>query len=206
MRISCVLSARELLSINTDLIVFPEGICWAEIEAAQSSHPESAIVGAIVENRRSRGLLIYQGLNRIDYLKVESDNLTNGTGNLKQNPVYMFGDVCIGVLICKDINHPAFSRAVIENIKSISAKLKLLCVPADMDNFNFTGENLLYPQTYEGLHVIMCNHTKSHPQDRCKSFVTNTRGMKVRVQTHVEPIHTDLPDGKLTRTDNVGET
>ncbi len=195
MRISCVLSARELRCVSTDLIVFPEAICWGEIEAAQSSHPDSVIVGAIVENRCSRGLLLYRGLNRIDYLKVESDGLTDGTGNLQQNPVYVLGDVCIGVLICMDINHGAFSRAVIGNIKSTSAKLKLLCLPADMDNFNFAGENLLYPQNFEGVHVILCNHTKSHPHDRCKSFVTDTHGTKVVVQNRVEPIHTDLPYG-----------
>lgn len=195
-RISCVLTARELRSARTDLIVFPEGIFRGEIEAAQLSHPDSVIVGAIVENGRSRGLLRHRGKNRIDYLKVETDGRTTGTENLQQNPVYVLGDVCIGVLICMDINHGAFSRAVIENIKFTSAKLKLLCVPADMADYYFSGQNLASPQNFEGVHVILCNHTNAHPQDRCKSFVTDTHGTKVVVQNHVEPIHTNLPYGE----------
>lgn len=192
MRISCVLAARELHSVLTDLIVFPEGICWEEIVAAQSSHPGSIIVGAIVENGCSRGLLLHRGVNRIDYLKVENDGRTIGTGNLRQNPVYVLGDVCIGILICMDIINGAFSQTVIKKIKSTPAKLKLLCVPADMADYYFSGQILATPQNFEGINVILCNHTNAHPQDRCKSFVTDTHGKKVVVQNYVEPIHAEL--------------
>lgn len=193
MRISCVLTARELHSVLTDLIVFPEGICWGEIAAAQSSHPDAIIVGAIVENGFGRGLLLHRGVNRIDYLKVESDGRTTGTGNLRQNPVYVLGNVCIGILICMDIINGAFSQAVIKKMKSTSTKLKLLCVPGDMADYYFSGQHLASPQNFEGIHVILCNHTRAHPQDRCKSFVMDTHGTKVVVQNHVEAIHADLP-------------
>lgn len=196
MRISCVLTARELHSVLTDLIVFPEGICWGEIAVAQSSHPDSIIVGATVDNGRSKGLLLHRGENRIDYWKVECDGRTAGTKNLKQNPVYVLGeDVCIGVLICMDITNGAFSHTIIETVRSSSADLKLMCIPADMTSDWFSGDSIPSPLQFEGIHVILCNHTKTHPQNRCKSFVTDTHGTKVVVQKQVESIHTDLPYG-----------
>ena len=176
-----------------DLIVFPEGILPEEVAKAQASHPESMIVGATDEGGRSRGLLLHRGENRIDYLKVETDGLTKGSRDLQQNPVYQFGKVCIGVLICMDVDHPEFSRAVIAKVRSSSAKLKLICIPADMGNEWFGGDSLQFPTKFEGTHVILCNHIKTHPQDRCKSFVTDTHGTKIVVQYEDEPIHTELP-------------
>ncbi len=65
--------------------------------------------------------------------------------------------VCIGVLICMDVNHVTFSRAVVKKIRTSSAKLKLLCVPADMGSDRFSDASL--PATFEGIYVILCNHT-----------------------------------------------
>ncbi len=192
MRVSCVLIAREINAEAADLIVFPEGVCQKEIEEAAKSNPDAVIVAAVVEQDHCRGVLLHRGQNRIDYLKVETDGRTVGTGNLQQNPVYEFGAICIGVLICKDIQCGLF-RAVINNIKSSLASLKLLCIPADMASNWFPGDNIIYfPDTYEGVHVILCNHVLTH-QLRCKSFITDTNGKKIVVQQDSEPIYAVLP-------------
>ena len=64
------------------------------IEEVQSSCPDAIIVAAIVENGRSRGVVLHGGQNRIDYLKVETDGRTVGSGDHQQNSVYELGDVC----------------------------------------------------------------------------------------------------------------
>ena len=64
--------------------------------------------------------------------------------------------VCIGVLICMDVNHVTFSRAVVKKIRTSSAKLKLLCVPAQTwGSDRFSDASL--PATFEGIYVILCN-------------------------------------------------
>lgn len=192
MRVSCILTIRELDPKPTDLIVFPEGVCIKEIEDAMSVHPDAVIVAAYVENGYSRGVLWHQGRNRIDYRKVCNDGRTSGTESLQQNPIYSLGDTCIGVLICMDIDHIAFSSAVIRNLKSSAARSKFLCVPADMGSQWFNEDHLPFPQKFEGIHVILCNHIKTHPV-RCKSFITDTDGMKIVIQHDKEPIHRDFP-------------
>lgn len=193
MQISCVLAAYQLNRMHTDLIVFPEGILLKEVEKAQLAHPESIIVGAIEKCGRSCGLLLHRGQNKVNYLKVETDGRTKGSGNLQQNPVYQSDEVCIGVLICKDVDHVEFSHHVIAKVRSSSAKLKLICIPADMGIEWFGGDKLQSSTKFDGTHVILCNHTRTHPQDRCKSFVTDTHGTKIKAQEEEEPIHRHLP-------------
>ena len=193
MRISCVLAARELNPDPVDLVVFPEGVCVDEISEAHSSHPDALIAGAVVENGYSRGVLLHRGLNQIDYRKVESDGRTEGAANIHQNPVHELGDVCIGVIICMDVNHGDFFHSVARKIKSSLATLKILCVPADMGGEWFPGNSLMHPQNFDGIHVIMCNNnTPNHQGHRCKSFVTDTHGLKIVVQKEIEPIYADL--------------
>lgn len=103
-----------------------------EIEAASIENPSAIIVVAIEESGRGRGVLLHHGENRIDYLKLGTDGRTSGTDNVQQNPVYETGNLCVGVLICMDIQHRAFSWAVIERVRSSECELKLVCVPADM--------------------------------------------------------------------------
>jgi hypothetical protein len=191
MRISCVLDAGQLSTApaTPDLIVFPEGISDTEIGRACSTHPNAAIIAAVTEGGRSRGLLLHQGQNQIDYLKVATDGRTTGSGDIQQTPVYKSRDVCIGVLICMDVDHVAFSQSVIAAVKSSESRLKFLCLPADMGSYWFSGDTL--SPRFEGMHVILCNHTKTH-QDRCKSFVTDTHARKIVVQTSIEPLHVQL--------------
>ena len=204
MRISCVLTARELAGVSADLIVFPEGVSWKEVKDAESSHPDAVITGAIVENSDIRGLLLHRGHQRIDYLKVLTDERTVETRDYQQNPVYECGDVCIGVLICRDVSYPKFSPPVIEKIRTSSAKMKVLCVPADMDFRWFTGDGPPFLRDFEGVHLLLCNHTKTYKgNNRCKSFITNTHCTKIAVQRQDEPIHMELssPTSNLLASD-----
>lgn len=192
MRISCVLSASELTAESPDLIVFPEGISWGELMNTQLTHPASIAIGAIAERGLSRGVLLHGGRNRVTYLKVGGDGRTAGSANVHQSPVYKFDDVCIGVLICMDFDHVVFSRGVVKDVQSSRARLKIVCVPSDMGAHWLGGDTLPFPQEFEGVYVVLCNHTRTH-QIRCKSFIADTQGKKIVVQIHQEPIHVELP-------------
>lgn len=193
MRIACVVRADQLTtgtSQTPDVVVFPEGISLSEIGKARLSHPNSILIGAIVENGRSRGVLFHGCENKIDYLKIETDGHTQGSGNLDQQPIYELPHVCIGVIVCMDVNCPAFSRTVIEKVRSSQSELKLICIPADMTSDWFGGDAVA-PAMFGGIHVVLCNHTKTH-QQRCRSFVTDLHGSKIIVQNDDEPIFVDL--------------
>ncbi len=192
MRISCVLDVGQLANANgtPGLIVFPESVAQTEIDNAWSLCPDSMIVAAVLEDRRSRGLLLHQWRNQINYLKVTNDGRTIGSGNLQQMPVYQLDNLCVGVLICMDVDHSTFSQAIIRKVRASECRLKLICIPADMGSYWFTGDTV--PSQLHGVNVILCNHTKTH-QERCKSFVTDMHGRKVVIQKHDEPIHIQLP-------------
>ena len=132
MQISCVLDAAQLGTADgaPELIVFPEGVSETEIDNARALCPHSMIVAAVVEDGRSRGVLLHQGRNQIDYLEVTTDGRTVGSGNLQQMPLYEHNNGCIGVLICMDVNHRAFSRAVVERVRASECRLKLICIPS----------------------------------------------------------------------------
>ena len=191
MRVSCVLKVGDVENPISHVIVFPEGIDHEEITRACQLYPNCLIVGAVVEQGRSRGLLFHKGRNRIDYLKVETDGRTRGVGNVMQMPVYETDSLCVGVLICMDIDRQEFARTVTQTIRSSSRPLKLLCIPADMGDYWFSGESLVAPERFEGIYVVVCNHTKTH-QARCKSFIADIKGKKVIVQKQTEPIHAEL--------------
>lgn len=187
MRVACVIKANELSGPAADLIVFPEGVCHEEINVAQASQPNSVIVGAVVENHHCRAVLLHRGLNQINYQKVGSDGQTIGTEDAHQNAVYEFGTLCIGVLICKDIDHVELSQRVINAIQSSPANLKILCIPADMSSdWKVLGRAM----RFEGIYVVLCNHTKTYQGvSRCQSFIADTNGRMIRQQTQDEPIY-----------------
>src|SRR6187399_2767942 len=112
MLVSCVQQAVEIETPCADVIVFPEYSELAELTKARSICPDAIIVGAVVEEDqrrvpRGRGILFHRGTNQIDYLKIGSDTSgeTKGTDSRPERlPVYEFSNVCIGVLICMDVN------------------------------------------------------------------------------------------------------
>ena len=192
MKVSCVLAVHELDGVPADLVVFPEGISRLDLDAAQLSHPNAFIAAAIEENGCCRGILMHQRRNRIEYLKIGSDGRTVGSRNICQSPVYQAANVCVGMIICMDVNNPVFLRTVVDKIRSSTASQKFLCIPADMDANWFVGDKLAFPQEFGGVHVVVCNHTKTYPDIRCASFITDTLGTKIKVQRQHEPIHAEL--------------
>jgi hypothetical protein len=189
--VSVVLRAEEIPADSPDLIVFPEGITWDQIDHAAASHPKAVITGGVDEGGRIRAALWHAGANRIGYRKIGTDGRTKGTGLLPQAwPVYEFHDVCVGVLLCMDIDFAVFSRALVDRVRSSEQPWKFLCVPANMGSYWFEGNNV--GEHLAGMHLIVCNHTNFH-QARCASFITDMEGKKIRIQQGVEPIHVKLP-------------
>jgi predicted amidohydrolase len=127
-----------------------------------------------------------------DYLKVEDDGRTVGSGDVRQRPVATIGDVCVGLLVCMDVDRVDLRRAVVAEMRASLAPLKVLCVPADMTGDRFQHDALAFPQEYEGVHVALSNQTKTYPQFRCRSFITDAHGKKIVVQQHTEPIYREL--------------
>jgi len=107
--------------------------------------------------------------------------------------VYEFGDTCIGVLICMDIQNGALFQAVIRKLKESAAAVKLLCIPGDMTRDWFSDDVL--PPHYSGVSVALCNNTETHVI-RCKSFIADPAGRKVVVQREAEPIHAEVSNSR----------
>ena len=192
MRVSGVLNAAQLVAETPDLIVFPEGVQFSELQQARSKHPRAIVIGAVLERWCCRAYLLHQGDdNQIVYLKVGPYMHTPGSGDVNQQPVYECGDVCIGVLICMDVNCPALAQSVTERIKSANAIHKFLCIPADMSADWFKDKNL-FGSIFDGMHVLMCNNTATYGLDGCQSFITDTHGKKISVWTPGEPFHAEL--------------
>ena len=106
-------------------------------------------------------------------------------------PVYEAGSICVGVVICMDVDTGVFLSNLLQRIKSSSAEFKLVCVPADMAEERFSGTELM-PQ-WEGVHVLVCNHIKTYPQGRGKSFISDTRRTKRVIQQTNERLFAELP-------------
>ncbi len=130
--VSVVLSADEIPSDSPDLIVFPEGISSNEIYTAAAHHHRAVIVGAVEEDGYMHSVLLHGGLNRIDYRKIGYDGRTKRLGDESQpTPVYEFGELCIGVLICMDVDLGAFRQNTVDRIKSSACPWKLAFIPLE---------------------------------------------------------------------------
>jgi predicted amidohydrolase len=186
MRVSCVNSLDEIKSPVGDLIVFPEYSDLREILRAAKAFPFSIIVGAVQVGRRSRGYVIHRGRNRIFYLKILDDGRTDGNGNYDQLPIYEVGDICLGVVICRDIEAVQFWLPMADKIRRCTARWKFLVIPADMGSQWFAGEEI-HGSNFDGLYVIVSNHPSNHEQ-RCKSFIADDKRRKILSQSEVEAI------------------
>ena len=158
--------------------------------------PRSIIVSAMEHRRRSCGLLFHLGRNHAEYLKAGSDGRTIGTGVLPQVPVYQLPLICVGLVICMDIQNPTLVQHVVAQIKSSGSFLKFLCIPADMRAHWFPGDRVEGNQ-YEGLRVIMCNSTTTL-YSRRESFITDCHRTIVCKQTGRDPIYLELPGNEGT--------
>lgn len=189
LKVSCVAKASELPSDRVDLIVFPEYTEPTEIELAVTFKPSSIIVSALHVSGRCRGLMLHEGRNLIDYIKIGSDGFTQGTGQIPDHrPVVEFTDHCIGVVICMDAQDGLFLNEVLSRVRSSHCRNKFLCIPACMGSWWF-GEHGIYTQ-YGGVSVVLCNNTGR--QDRCKSFIMDSDGRRLATQQNREPISYEL--------------
>lgn len=191
--ISCVLTHAEAQTCPADVIVFPEGVSKNDIQTTSLQYPESIIIGAYVEDKACRGALYKAGDNKIDYLKVCTDGRTIGCGNPDQRPIYQERDqLCIGVVICMDIDNPSFRYQIFDWVKASQCQCMLLCIPSDMGGEWLANEKLPWGTRGHGFHFVLCNNTISHPDYRCKSFVTDQFSQKIAVQRETEPLTTML--------------
>jgi predicted amidohydrolase len=192
MRVSCVLDASQLDAETPDLIVFPEGVEFAQLQQVHANNPHSMVIGAVLGRTSCRGVLLHRGRNQVDYLKAGPYEHTKGNGGRNQRPVYRSGDACVGVLICMDVNCAPLASAVAEQVKSSKSEFKIICIPSDMSADWFQGEELS-GSIFDGVHVAMCNNTKTYVRTGCRSFITDTQRKKITTQTPGEPIHAWLP-------------
>lgn len=185
MKVSCAAKASELPPGRVDLVVFPEYTEPSEIELAIASKPSAIIVSALRVSGRSRGLLLHDSRNLIDYFKIGSDGFTQGAGQIpRYRPVVEFTDCCIGVVICMDAQDGLFLNEVLSGMRSSPSRTKLLCIPACMGSWWF-GPHGIYTH-YAGVGVVLCNNIAR--QDRCKSFIMDSDGRWVVSQQDREPI------------------
>ena len=189
MFVSCVSNLREIGDPASELILFPEYADLDEIKLAASNFPDSFVAGAIKTGRRSRGLLLHRGRNRIDYLKVGTDDITEGTGIMPPLPVYEFETLCVGVVICMDVQVPELVRNVVARVARSASKHKIVCIPAYMDSSWFTGPTL--DANFRDVHVALCNHTHQD-RPRCKSFIASPDRCKIHEQHDIESLHAEL--------------
>lgn len=192
MRIACVLTAAELRDCSADLVVFPEGVSAAAFEVMAHAQREPVVVGAVRDGIHSRAVVWHKGKNHVSYLKLETDGLTQGTGNAEQDSLVHFPEISVAVLVCMDVQNVAFATKVRDALRASPGATKVLCIPADMGGYWFQGETLAFPALYADMYVALCNGTGTH-NVRCKSFIADPTGRKVRVQSNVEPIHFDVP-------------
>ncbi len=191
LKIACVRSAQEVPPFCT-VIVFPEGAERLDLQQASIAWPTAVVVGAFADRGYSRGVLLRRGRLLVSYLKVLSDGRTHGSGNAEQMPVFEDAAICVGLVVCMDVDHVKFAAAIRARVLSSPAPIKVLCIPADMGDYWFSGD-MQYTQ-FAGMHVALCNNTTTH-LNRYKSFVTDTGGRKAAVQRDVEPV-TLVPNGR----------
>jgi predicted amidohydrolase len=196
MRLACIANSGEIGDDSPDLIVLPEYSCASEIDRAVSLLPTSIIVAAVQDGQYSRGLLIHEGRNLIDYLKCGTDGHTQGTGVYPARlPVLEYGDSCIGVVICMDIQDTGILLPVVERLRASGRRHLVLCIPAAMQGYWF-GDGQLGP-AFNGVHTLLSNHP-THHEWRCGSFIADPSGQKVRIQLDKEPLHLILDDHERT--------
>jgi hypothetical protein len=194
MRVACIANANQIGGDRPDLAVLPEYVSPDEIARAAFRLPASIIVGAIQDGQYSRGVLIRKGRHRIDYCKCGTDGHTQGTKVCPAPmPVQEYGDLCVGIIICMDVQNIAILHPVVDQMRASACRHKILCIPAAMQSHWFSDRQL--SPEFKGVHTIVSNHP-THHQSRCRSFIADPAGEKVRVQIDWEALHLDL-DGAL---------
>ncbi len=195
MQVWCGQSASQLGDQTPDLVVFPEGIGSDQIASVAAYHPQTIVVGAVLDANRMRGVVWHRSRNWIRYAKVGSDGQTDGGPPPGELPIYIHGEVAIGVLICMDVQLPTLRNSVVDALRRSAASFKILCVPADMQGGAwFVGDEV--GPAWTGVSLALSNGVFRSPTNRLASFITDVRGAKIAIQVGTEPVSYRL-DGSL---------
>jgi predicted amidohydrolase len=186
MNIVCAVATANTECLAPDVLVLPEGTTAAELVAATDQYPETVIVAATSDGRNMRAQVLVGGRNRVDYLKIRSDDRSEGVGSEpRELPYCESGELAIGVLVCRDIQEVKFARSLLQKLRSSSKAVKLLCVPADMHGDWFTSEQVY---GYEGAFLALSNNNQTYPVWRARSFIASPGGKRIVTQNAYEPI------------------
>ncbi|HEX3666830.1 MAG TPA: hypothetical protein VHU23_16520 [Rhizomicrobium sp.] len=120
---------------------------------------------------------------------MNTDGTTVGTGRLPKLPVYETDDLCVGVLICMDVQIPELVRELVARVSSSLSTYKIVCIPAHMGSNWFSGPTL--DVNFGNVFVALCNHTQQD-RPRCKSFIAGPHRTKTHEQLDTEPLHAEL--------------
>jgi hypothetical protein len=186
MNIACAIAAENATDLFADVLVLPEGTAPAALEAATTRFPRAVIVAAIPDGRNMRAQVIVEGRNQVNYLKIRTDDRSEGVGNAPTTLPYCESrELAIGVLICKDIEEIEFVQALLQKLRSSSRPVKLLCIPADMHGDWFISEHI---GGFEGVYLALSNNNQTYPIWRARSFIAEPRGKRIVTQIAHEPI------------------
>jgi hypothetical protein len=183
----CGCSFDQIGDSIPNLIVFPEGVSNGDMERTKARIPDAVVAGAILEDGRMRGVLSHRGENLIDYLKAGCDGRSKGGLAPEQTPIAEVGDLAVGLLICMDVQDSVFAKRVLDDLEASAATFKVLCIPADM-NLDWSFEGSAPFMSRGQIHVVLSNNTKTYPDNRIRSFITNRAGAMRKVQVDKEAI------------------
>lgn len=191
MKVWCGQFAGQLSDATPDVVVFPECVSLNDIQAAAALLPRAIVVGAVLEANRVRSFVWHQGRNQIDYVKVGSDGHTDGGPPPERLPTYAFDNMCVGTLVCMDVQPPELRNAVVDVLRASTARFKIVCVPAEMQRGLWFVDDCVGPM-WRGAVLALSNGVSRYPDSRLPSFITDTGGRKAVVQKRTEPIQLRL--------------
>lgn len=190
MRIVCSGGIEDTGSDPLDVLVLPERTTREEIALATARWPKAVVVGATGEGKHIRAHMVRGGEEHIDYLKVLSDQISEGTGVVPERPTYDYGHVAIGVLVCRDFQHADLRQLVADQLASAEARLKLICIPGDMDSEWFPGNTC---GLFSGAYVAMSNNRRTPSHARRRSFIAGPDGVFLCEQSALEAVSFNAP-------------
>jgi hypothetical protein len=191
MEVWCGTSPQDLGTAQPDVVVLPEDVTMAEIEAAAERLPRAIVVGAVREGHRMRGVLWHTGRNCVDYLKVGCDGHTIGGDPPADLPILTIGDLSVGVLICLDVDPPTLRRDLVEALRAAPSQFKIVCVPAEMQAGLFFADGWVSPM-WAGVVLAVSNGISRYPTSRLASFIAGADGQKIALQQDREPVRFQL--------------
>ena len=144
------------------------------------------MVSACPAGRHMRAYVQVGGANKVQYLKVLGDGRSIGTGKQPAVlPVYQTDELALGVVVCRDIEDLGFLHAVLGRLRASPQRVKLLCIPADMQDHWFSFDPI---RGFEGVYLARSNNNSTYPEGRALSFIAAPDATRLVRQLRYEPI------------------